>query len=563
MAASAYLSAAAPSPHAAGGSGRWTERGPARRVWYWLTRLGQLAADRPELVTVALCLGVIALGLRGPDLPAQDFRTWLFRTHGPMLWDGRWFAGHQVLGYSVVFPPLAALFGARTVGFLSCVASTMAIVRIARYGTTNRHTAGLLWFAVATVANFVIGRLPFALGLALGLIAIAAVQRRRPAWAAALAVLCSLASPLPGAFLLLAGAAWAPALGWRRALPLAGASSGLLIALVLGGGGSFPFPWTSLATILLFVLFGLLLAPRSHRTLRLGLAAYAVAAVVLFLIPNPVGGNLTRLGTILAGPLAAVVLLSTGRRRVLAAVAGPLLVWQLAPVTGAIADSSTPSSEPAYYAGLLGFLQTHSEPWGRVEIPLTRGHWETTYVASKVPLARGWERQIDVSYNRVLYEEKLSTAQYRGWLLENGVRYVAIPDAPLEPASIRQAAIVESAPAWLVPVWSDAHWRVWRVDGATPLVSGPARMAALDVSSFRLTFGSAGTAEVRLHHTRFWHVADSAACVTRSPTGWTRVTAFGPGSITVTARLDLHAVRPHASPACVAAGYTGAKRPPP
>lgn len=520
----------------------------------WLRRLGRLAADRPEVVTLALCLAVIALGLRGPDLPAQDFRTWLFRNHGPLLWDGQWFAGHQVAGYSVVFPPLAAAFGARTVGFVSCVASTMAMVRVARYGTTNRHTAGLLWFAAATVANFIIGRMPFALGLALGLVAIAAVQRRRPVWAGVFAVLCSLASPLPGAFLLMAGLAWAPALGWRRALPLTGASSGLLVALVLGGGGSFPFPWTSLVTILIFVAFGLALAPRSHRTVRIGLAGYAAVAVVLFLIPNPVGGNLTRLATILAGPLAAVVLLSTGRRRVLLAVAGPLMIWQLAPVTGAIADGTTPSSHPAYYTGLLNFLQTHDEPVGRVEIPLTRGHWETTYVASKVPLARGWERQVDVAYNKVLYDEKLTPGQYRAWLLENRVRYVAIPDAPLEPASLREAAIVEGAQPWLRPVWRDGHWRVWRVLGAKALVTGPATLAALEVSSFTLRFHSAGTADVQLHHTRFWRVADDAACITRSADGWTRVTALAPGTITVTARLDLHAVRPGAGPACVAAG---------
>lgn len=520
----------------------------------WLRRLGRLAADRPELVTLALCLAVLALGLRGPDLPAQDFRTWLFRNHGLLLWDDRWFGGHLVPGYSVVFPPLAAVLGAQTVGFLSCIGSTMAMVRLARYDTAQRHTAGLIWFSVATVANFIIGRLPFALGLAFGLAALAAVQRRRPLAAGLLAVLCSLASPLSGAFLLLAAAAWAPALGWRRALPLAGASSGLLVALVLGGGGSFPLPWTSLVTVLVFAAFGLIFAPHGHRTLRLGLATYAVAAVVLFLVPNPVGGNITRLGTILAGPLAAVVLLSTGRRRVLLVVAGPLMIWQLAPVTGAIADSSTPSSRPAYYAGLLGFLQSHTTPSERVEIPLTRAHWETAYVASKVPLARGWERQIDVAYNKVLYDRELTAGQYRAWLLDNRVSYVAIPDAPLEPASVREAEIVAGSPSWLVPVWQDAHWRVWRVVGARSLVTGPATLTALEDSSFTLDFRTAGTADVRLHHTRFWDIEDQGACVSRSTQGWTQVTAFGPGTVTVTARLDLGAVRPSSPLDCAIAG---------
>jgi len=552
MAGSAQISADAPLPAPWGHASVGRAATPAR----WLSRFGRLATAHPELVTLALCLLVMALGLRGPDLPAQDFRTWLFRHHGPLLFDDRWFSGHLVPGYSVLFPPLAALIGARTIGLLSCVGSTWALVAVARYGTRTRHNAGLLWFAVATVANFLIGRLPFALGLTLGLLAMAAVQRRRSWVAGTLAVLCSLASPLPGAFLLLVGLAWAPALGWRRALPLTGAATGLLVAVVLGGGGAFPFPWTSLVTILVFVAAGLVLAPRSHRTLRLGMAAYALAAVVLFLVPNPVGGNLTRLGTLLAGPLAAVVLLSTGRRLALIVVAGPLVVWQLAPVTGAIADSSTPSSKPGYYAGLLGFLGAHDVPLGRVEIPLTRGHWETSYVASRLPLARGWERQLDVGYNEVLYDSQLTPAQYRGWLLDNAVRYVAIPDAALEQASVREATLVRSDQPWLNPVWQDAHWQVWQLRGAAPIATGPASLTDLDVSSFTLDFRTPGTSVVRLHHIRFWQAADDAACITRSPAGWTRVTALVSGPVTVNAEFDLAAVKPGGSLACKAAGLS-------
>jgi hypothetical protein len=38
-------------------------------------------------------------------------------------------------------------------------------------------------------------------------------------------------------------------------------------------------------------------------------------------------------------------------------------------------------------------------------------------------------------------------------------------------------ALVESRPAWLEPVWSDEHRRLYRVRDGVPLVSAPARVA--------------------------------------------------------------------------------------
>ena len=50
----------------------------------------------------------------------------------------------------------------------------------------------------------------------------------------------------------------------------------------------------------------------------------------------------------------------------------------------------------------------------RVEIPFTDNHWESRWVAPHVPLARGWERQLDRERNALFYDGRpLTPARYR------------------------------------------------------------------------------------------------------------------------------------------------------
>jgi hypothetical protein len=372
--------------------------------------------------------------------------------------------------------------------------------------------------------------------------ALLATQRRRPVLAAVAALLCSLASPLAGLFLVLIGLAWAPSLGWRRTLPLAAAAAGVGgTALLGGGGGPFPFPWSSFVAILVFVGGGLALSRGAPAAIKRLLVIYAVAAVALFVVPNPVGGNLDRLGTDCAGPVAAVVLLANHRKRALAVAMPGLLFWQLGPVTGAVAaGASDPSTHAAYYAGLLDYLGRHNAPLGRLEIPLTRDHWETSYVARDYPLARGWERQLDLAYNPVFYQPDLTPQDYREWLLTTSVQYVALPDVALDPSSLAEAKILSARQPWLAPVWHDAHWRVWRVVGAEPLVGSGASLTSFGVDALTLRFAAPTTTEVRVHYNQFLRASGPAqACVARAGDGWTLVSTSAPGTVTVTAELRL------------------------
>src|SRR2546421_257767 len=97
-------------------------------------RLVTVLRRRPYLVTLVLCLAVLLAGVHGTDLPAQIYRTNVFRYDRALLWDGQWFGGHALAGYSVLFPPLAAVLGINVIGLASCVASTAWLTRLLRRG---------------------------------------------------------------------------------------------------------------------------------------------------------------------------------------------------------------------------------------------------------------------------------------------------------------------------------------------------------------------------------------------------------------------------------------------
>src|SRR4051812_15420175 len=150
-----------------------------RPGWFgegWPARVVGLVRRRPELLSAALCGLVVALGQRGPDLAAQAYRVGLVRHHGLVVFDSHWYGGHPVPGYSLLFPPLAAWLGSRLVGAIACVAATAAFTRLLRGRAQTGHDVAVVWFAVVSVVNLIVGRLPFALGLAFGVGALAAAK---------------------------------------------------------------------------------------------------------------------------------------------------------------------------------------------------------------------------------------------------------------------------------------------------------------------------------------------------------------------------------------------------
>ena len=61
-----------------------------------------------------------------------------------------------------------------------------------------------------------------------------------------------------------------------------------------------------------------------------------------------------------------------------------------------------------------------------------------------MPLARGWERQLDEKANPLFYDGRpLTPERYHRWLRESAVRWVALPDAPLDYSAEAEARLLE------------------------------------------------------------------------------------------------------------------------
>jgi hypothetical protein len=445
-------------------------------------------------LAVPLALAYLIVQPPAADLAAATYRSDLFARAGFQLRDYGWYAahGHYLPGYSLLSPELGAWIGVYAVLSLSAIAAATLFGLIAQRvfpPAGARLAAG--WFALGFCVGLLSGRVPYDLGFAIGLGSVLALLCERLALALALALLTSLASPVAGAFLALAGIADALVGGWQRwrdgavggedagsrvgperglVLALAALAPIAVLALAFPEGGWEPFApsafWPALAGVLAIAL--LLpqgsLTPRAHLAVRVGATLYALALIGSFALHTPVGGNAARLGALLAGPLLAGALLSR-HRLALCLLIPVLLYWQLeTPIDDEAAIAGDPSVQASYYAPLRAEL--HTLTGGRrtiVEVPLTGSHWETADLAGHegIALARGWERQLDTRYARLFYEPHLSAAAYEAWLRANRVAYVALPDARLDYSASAESALIVSGLPYLRELWHSPHWRLY------------------------------------------------------------------------------------------------------
>jgi hypothetical protein len=518
----------------------------------------------PAWTLTAVLAGVyLILAPGSSDLAAASYRSYLFAHSGFTLWDNSWYGGHHLLAYSVLAPALGALIGPRLVAALSMTLAAVLFPRLID-GVFPARAArvGGAWFALGAGIGLLSSRVPYDLGLAIGLGALVAARRGRPLLALALALLCSLASPVAGAFLalaFLARALAAPPRGWPAALSCAALAPIALMTLVFPEGGSQPFVGSAFYPALLGVLVIAALIGREHasvgvRTLWIGTLLYALAMTGAYVLSTPVGGNSDRLGALVGGPLAACVLLVSGtgaararRTRVLLVLAPFLLYWQ---ANAAVSDFAAASSDPAvhasYFAPLLGELRTLGVGYGarpaRIEVVATVGHWDARWVAPHVMVARGWERQLDVLRNGLFYGSSttLSPAVYRAWLARTAVAYVALPDGPLDYSAQAEARLLRSGSAgYLREIWRSRHWRLFAVLGAQPLAQPPARVQSVGEDSVRLYAPRAGSYTVKVRFTPYWALAEGAGCVVRAGEDWTSVRARRAGELELVIRFSL------------------------
>jgi hypothetical protein len=505
----------------------------------------------PTLAAAVIAAAYLIIAPRSEDLAAHLLRAKLFATEGFGIWNNWWYGGHNVPGYSVLFPPLGALLTPQLVAAISAPISAALFESLAYRRFGEDAWLGALWFGVATGVNLFTGRLTFALGLVPALGTAVALQRRRPGVAAACAALTALASPVDALFVALGGAAYAVAPYLRneddaRRLPQALPGIGVVVAalvpvlalsIAFPEGGSEPFVFSALWPIVLVLVAALIVVPKEDRALRAGLALYAIGCVAAYAIASPVGSNVTRLAPLLAGPLAALLF---WRRRplVLLALALPLLYlqWQ-APVRDVRTADDNSEVTFAYFQPMMTYLSRQTGPPFRIEIPFTLFHWEAYAVAPEFPLARGWERQLDTKYNQVFYNGTLTPAKYDAWLHRLAIRYVAVADAELDYSARQEVALINRGLPYLRLVLHTKHWRVYAVKNPTPTVDGAATLQELGPNYLQLNAQHTGTALIRVHYSPYWAVTQGSACI--APAGdFTRLTVNHPGSIHVAIRFS-------------------------
>lgn len=494
------------------------------------------------------------------DLAGQQFRVGQFEALGPHVWNNLWYGGHHTPGYSAAFAPVAATLGVGLTGVIAAAVAAWCFAALLRRYAGSAAIPGALWFALATTTSLFSGRMPFAMGTALAIGACLAAQRSRPVLAGILGIAAGATSGVAAAFVALAGVALAigsRAPGHRRlgvVLAVAPTATVLAIGLAFPVDGNADFGPVMLVGSVAAGVAVWAAAPPTASVLRTGALLYVGACVVGYLVPSPIGGTLGRLGALVAGPLVLTLLLARLRDGKLPrllqhplGVAGMLvalggaIAWQWGParldVHDATAAPYVASTREAFYAPLVAQVRERSGGPVRVEIPLTATHQEARWVAPHVPLARGWLRQLDHAHNALFYDGTLTPAAYARWLRDSGVRWVALPAAPLDRSAVREARIVRSRPAYLREVWRSPDWRLFRVAGSPGLVSGPGRLESMTGNALVLRAERPGRFVVRVRHTRYWTVVGGAACIARGPGDWTAVRVARPGRVRITARI--------------------------
>jgi hypothetical protein len=495
---------------------------------------------------LAIAAGGVAVvwlvGWRGSDIPAQLYRVDLFRSSGFALWDNHWYAGHYLLSYSALFPPFGAVIGIYGAAAVAAGAAAWAVDQLLRDALGARSFVAAAAFAVALVVPVAIGQLPFLCGEAAGLVALVSLRHHHRLLAVIFAALCTLFSPVAGVFFLIVMAATAiteHGMHRRTAVLVAAAAAVPLVlsAAVFPDPGTFPYSGAAFAATVGTAAAIWLVCPREWRALRVGVVIYGLVAIGDFVIPNALGGNYQRLALALS-PALVLASATRPRRRWVALLALPLLVWQWSPALPAFSSApGAASSHASYYQPVVAYLK--AQPVGRVEIPFTQAHWETAYVAPQVPLARGWERQLDIADNPIFYASTSLTAiTYQRWLIDQGVTWVAMPDAALDYSSRAEGALLRAdAVPDLHEVWHNDHWTVWRVGGSPGIVSAPAHLVSLGTSDFVVDAPTVGRITVRVHFTPSWDITSGHGCVQRSNRGWTELVVRKPGRIEVDAAL--------------------------
>lgn len=521
-----------------------------RQLWRPRLPLAREAVLCAAIATASASL-LVWLAPPGGDLAAHEYQRSLFLVHGFTLWNNFWYAGrYAFVGYSVLYYPLAALFGIRLLAVLTVAlaAAGFALLLEREWGRAARwpgRSFALVWAGV-----LITGELPFALGIALALLALLALRAGWRWTSALLTLLVLAASPVALLFLgvVLVGvlAVQRPPLG-RYVVPALALGVAAAIELVLlrlfPVGGALAFPWYEAAAAGTFCVIGIALAWRiEHATVLRGLfSVYLVTVALCFAIPSGLGDNVNRL-RYLALPLALLTVSLRRWRPWPVALAAVLLAgsWNVSPLAAGWARSAADrSSRATVWSAPVGYLHTHLRTGYRVEAVDTTEHWPALYLArAGIPLVRGWFRQDDHPVASLLYRHRFTAAEYVAWLRRMGVAYVVVTDAPPDYTSRHEAKLVRLGDTGMEEVFATADVSIYAVPDPRPIVTGPSRPEVLAFRDSRLLIRvpRGGTYRVAVRWSPYWHA--STGCLARTRGGMLRLRTQSAGTVRLVFDVD-------------------------
>ncbi|TMM06488.1 MAG: transposase [Actinobacteria bacterium] len=493
---------------------------------------------------------LVWLGPPGADFAAHAYQRTAFLQHGFALWNNFWYAGrYSFITYSVIYYPLAALIGIKLLAVATVATAALAFTVVLRHewGAAARWSS---WtFAVVWSCIVVSGAFPFALGAALALLSIWALQTGSRWKFGALAALTLAASPL--AFLLLSFVLTGIGVArWREGrkflVPAAiivamGATEAVLWRL-FADGGRYPFSWQELLAVCVFCILGAALTWRVEgaRPLRWLFIVYLGACLAAFAIPSSLGENVDRLRYV-AVPVAVLALSLRQWRPLPVAVVTLALAasWNLTPLAFSfVKTSEDPASAEGYWRPAISYLHQHLSKSYRVEAVDTAGHWDAVYLPrAGIPLARGWFRQNDYPQNRLLYsDDGFGRSAYLRWLRSLGVRYVVLTDAPPDYSARDEALLLRSGKSGLTRVMRTSDVSIYAVPSPRPLITGPgpASVVGLTESQVTVRAAEAGTYRLAIRYSPYWMA--STGCLDPGQDSMIRLRIPAPGTV----KLSIH-----------------------
>ena len=216
------------------------------------------------------------------------------------------------------------------------------------------------------------------------------------------------------------------------------------------------------------------------------------------------------------------------------------------PASHYVAVADMPSTRAAFFAPALSFAARHYDPNYRFHVVALDTHWEAYYFSiNGFPITRGWYRQADALHNDILSSD-FSAAGYATWLRRMGVKYVFLPEAPLDWSGPREAAVLRSSPEFR-QVWKDADWTVYRLSEPAPLAVSldggrdPTILALLHQALY-LQVPQAGDYLIKATYSPYWDV--TAGEGTLRPTAGGRflvLHASAPGFYGIQVRVTVQA----------------------